>query len=192
VRLGPPVPLRAANGVWRHRNAGTTGRPRGGNGMTLEVTAVDHIYVAVCDLERSQAFYDPVMRLLGFRKGTTPIAGERHIHYFNPVTQYTLRPARRGSFGHDAYTPGLHHLCFRVATPGDVDAAARGLRDLGVEASSPALYPEYAPDYYATFFSDPDGIRLEVVAHRRMRSLIRDRWDELTEFEDPLGKAGLA
>jgi len=47
------------------------------------------------------------------------------------------------------------------------------------------------PDYYATFFSDADGLRLEIVAHRRMRSLVREHWGELTEFEDPLRKAGL-
>jgi hypothetical protein len=72
-----------------------------------------------------------------------------------------------------------------------VDEAARGLHALGVDASEPKTYPEYAADYYATFFSDPDGIRLEVVAHRRMRSLIVDRWDELTEFEDPITKASI-
>jgi glyoxylase I family protein len=159
-------------------------------GPTIEVTAVDHVYVAVRDFARSVAFYDAVMRLLGFRKGTTPIACEPHAHYFNRVTQYTIRPAR-GDGVHDAYRPGLHHLCFRVATRADVDAAAAGLRALGVAATPPALCPEYAPDYYATFFPDPDGIRLEVVAHRRMRTLIRDHWAELTEFEDPLRKAGL-
>ena len=26
----------------------------------------------------------------------------------------------------------------------------------------PKLYPQYAPDYYAVFFRDPDGIKLEV------------------------------
>ena len=157
----------------------------------IEVTAVDHIYIAVTDLTRSEAFYDAVMRLLGFRKGTTPIAGERHLHYFNPVTQYTIRPARTSPREHDPYSPGLHHICFRVESQAQVDDAAKGLRDLGVNATAPALYPEYAPDYYATFFSDPDGIRLEIVAHRRVRSLIRDHWAELTEFEDPLRKAGL-
>jgi hypothetical protein len=44
----------------------------------------------------------------------------------------------------------------------------------------------------ATFFTDPDGIRLEIVALRRGRILVRDRWAELTEFEDPMRKAGLA
>lgn len=158
--------------------------------MAIEVTGIDHVYVSVADLDRSERFYDGVMRLLGFRKGTKPIAGERHLHYFNPVTQYTIRPAKRGA-PHDPYTPGLHHLCFRVPTRDDVNAAAAGLRALGIDATEPALHPEYAPDYWATFFTDPDGLRLEIVAHRRLRSLIRDRWGDLVDFEDPLTKAGI-
>jgi catechol 2,3-dioxygenase-like lactoylglutathione lyase family enzyme len=157
-----------------------------------EVIAVDHVYVTVSDLARAERFYDVVMRLLDFRKGTTPIAGERHLHYFNRITQYTLRPARPGSPPHDPYRPGLHHVCFRVASRGDVEETARALRAAGIEASEPRLYPEYASDYYATFFADPDGIRLEVVALRHMRTLVQEHWSELTEFEDPVTKAGLA
>ena len=51
--------------------------------MSVEVVAFDHVYVAVRDLEISEAFYDPLMRCLGFRKGTMPIGGEPHLHYFN-------------------------------------------------------------------------------------------------------------
>lgn len=158
--------------------------------MNIQVSAVDHIYVAVRDLARSEAFYDGVMRLLGFKKGTSPIAGDRHVHYFNPATQYTIRPAKSAA-AHDPYRPGLHHLCFRVETPAEVDDAAAALAALGIDATPPALYPEYADDYYATFFTDPDGIRLEIVCLRRMRSLVREHWDELTEFENPMQKAGL-
>lgn len=158
--------------------------------MTITVTALDHIYIAVNDIDRAEAFYDGVMRLLDFRKGTKPIAGEKHVHYFNPVMQYTLRPAKT-SAPHDCYRAGLHHLCFRVGSNAEVDEAAKGLRALGVVASEPRFYPEYAADYYATFFRDPDGIRLEIVAERHLRRLTRDRWRELTEFEDPLQKAGL-
>jgi len=160
--------------------------------VPIEVTGIDHIYVAVADLRRSEEFYDPVMKLLDFRKGTTPIGGERHVHYFNRVTQYTIRQARVSTKGHDPYSPGLHHLCFRVAGRTEVDAAVAAFRDLGIDASSPRLYPEYADDYYATFFPDPDGIRLEIVAHRRMRTLIRDEWAKLVEFENPVSKAGLS
>lgn len=49
--------------------------------MTLEVTAVDHIYITVSDFDRAVAFYDRVMRLLGFRKGTMP-GDHRHQIYF--------------------------------------------------------------------------------------------------------------
>ena len=159
--------------------------------MGLQVSALDHVYVTVTDMVRSERFYDAVMRLLGFRKGTKAIAGERHLHYFNPVTQYTIRPAGPAAGRHDPYGPGLHHVCFQLPTRADVDAAAEALARLGVAATAPRYYPEYADDYYATFFTDPDGIRLELVADRRHRALVRDHWTELTEFEDPLAKAGL-
>ena len=159
--------------------------------MGVEVSAIDHVYVAVRDLPRSIAFWDPVMRLLGFRKGTLPIGGEAHVHYFNRVTQVSLRPARAGERAEPYRVGALHHLCLRVDSRDRVDEAWRGLRALGVDATEPALRPEYAEDYYATFFEDPDGIRLEIVALRKLRTLVRERWGELTEFEDPVRKAGL-
>src|SRR5215510_2860588 len=121
--------------------------------MKLEVIALDHIYVAVRDLAASEAFYDPVMRLLDFRKGTAPVAGDPHVHYYNRVLQYTIRPAR-ADVRHDPYTAGLHHVCFRVRSREQVDAAASRLRALGVPATEPTSFPEYDPDYYATFFED--------------------------------------
>ena len=157
----------------------------------IAVNGIDHIYITVSDIERAERFYDGVMRLLDFRKGIRPIAGEKHCHYFNQVMQYSIRPAQPSARGHDPYSPGLHHLCFRVGSNAEVEAAARGLEALGISATEPRYYPEYSDDYYATFFSDPDGIRLEIVAMRKMRRLISDNWDKLTEFEDTVAKAGL-
>lgn len=37
------------------------------------------------------------------------------------------------------------------------------IRKAGIDATPARLFPEYAPDYTATFFSDPDGIRVEVI-----------------------------
>ena len=34
---------------------------------------------------------------------------------------------------------------------------------------APRLWPQYHPEYYATFFLDPDGFRLEVAASRDSR-----------------------
>jgi catechol 2,3-dioxygenase-like lactoylglutathione lyase family enzyme len=151
----------------------------------MDVIAIDHIYLAVSDLDASEAFYDGVMRALGFYKGDRPIGGERHAHYFNRAMQLSIRPARSPR-AHDPYAPGLHHLCLQVATPADVDAAYASVHGLGVAATPPRTYPEYSTDYYATFFSDPDGIRLEIVARRRLRDEIVRDWDLLRSFVNPL------
>ncbi|HMJ15186.1 MAG TPA: VOC family protein [Polyangiaceae bacterium] len=157
--------------------------------MQLEVLGLDHVYVTVSDVVRSEQFYDPVMRALGFKKGTLAVDGEPHAHYFNRALQYSLRPARGGAAPVGAYAAGaLHHLCFRVADRAAVDEAHRVLHAFGVEASTPRPYPEYRADYYATFFADPDGIRLEVVCDTQARQLVRERWDELVDFVDPVRK----
>ena len=44
-------------------------------------------------------------------------------------------------------------------------------RDAGATVlHAPRLFPEYRADYYATFFLDPDGFRLEVATSRDARS----------------------
>lgn len=151
----------------------------------MEVLGLDHIYLTVSDMERAERFYDGVMRILGFRKGDKPIAGEPHAHYFNRALQLTIRPARSGA-AHDPYAPGLHHLCLQLPSRADVDAAASALRDRGIPATEPRLYPEYNPDYYATFFTDPDGIRLELVCRTPYRDDLVKHWDEFTTFLNPL------
>jgi glyoxylase I family protein len=159
--------------------------------MALEVLGIDHIYITVSDLARSSAFYDGVMRLLGFRKGTDPVGGQPHSHYFNRVLQYTLRPAKPDAVAHDPLVPGLHHVCFQVADMRAVNEAAQGLQALGIEVTEPRIYTEYGADYYAIYFKDPDGIELEIVSRTRIRNIIRDNWEKLEHFENPLSKAGL-
>lgn len=143
-----------------------------------EVIGIDHIYIAVSDLARSEAFYDRAMQALGFRKNKFAIAGEDHIQYFNRHFGYVLRPARTKT-RHDSYAPGLHHLCLRVESVEDLKSVAKDLRAAGIDASEPRQYPDYAPDYWATFFTDPDGLRLEVTNYRQERRERHDKWDQL-------------
>ena len=139
-----------------------------------EIIGIDHIYIAVSDLLRAERFYDRVfLETLGFRKNTFRLGEDSHIQYFNRQFGYVLRPSRRDN-AHDPYTPGLHHLCLRVESIADVVAVAQQLRAAGIEASEAKHYPEYAPDYWASFFTDPDGIRLEITNYRQER---RDRHD---------------
>ncbi len=153
----------------------------------MEITGLDHIYISVSDFSRSERFYDAVMAAFGFKKGDRPIAGEPHAHYFNRHLQYTIRPAVRGE-DCDAYSPGVHHICFQTPDRAGVDAAYRALSELGVSAVEPAEYPEYNDDYYATFFEDPDGLRLELVARSRYRDEIVDRWEDLVVFTNPIAE----
>lgn len=141
-----------------------------------EVTGIDHIYITVSDLQRSEPFYDRVfLETLGFRKNKFVLGGDPHVQYFNRYFGYVIRPSRT-SDRHDSYSPGLHHLCLRVETVADVVDVADQLRAAGVEASEAKLYSEYAPDYWATFFMDPDGIRLEVTNYRQERRDRHDHW----------------
>lgn len=138
-----------------------------------DIIGIDHIYITVSDMARAEQFYDTVMTILGFRKNTFSIRGEAHIQYFNRHFGYVIRPAR-SPVAHNPYAAGLHHLCFRVDTDADVQALAASLSRAGIEASTPRAFPEYAPDYFATFFQDPDGIRLEITNFRAER---RERYD---------------
>lgn len=65
----------------------------------------------------------------------------------------------------------------RAVDEAAVDRAARELREAGVEATEPRYYPEYVPDYYATFFQDPDGMRFEVMNCREIRRKVRYDWE---------------
>src|SRR6185369_8779832 len=143
--------------------------------MTVEVLGIDHVYLAVRDLEVSRRYYDVVMRILGFRSGRFEIGGEPHASYYNRHFGFVLRPARSAQ-PHDPYASGLHHFCFRVETADDVRAVADALRREGLEVTEPKLYPQYADDYLAAFFDDPDGIRLEVTNYRSERRERHDHW----------------
>lgn len=144
--------------------------------MSVEVIGIDHVYVTVRDLRRSEIFYDCVMGVLGFRKGWGKIGEEPHLHYYNRQFGYSLRLAGEGTPDHDPYAPGLHHFCFRVVDEAAVDRVARTLREAGVETTEPRYFPEYDPDYYATFFEDPDGVRLEVANFRERRRKLMHDW----------------
>jgi catechol 2,3-dioxygenase-like lactoylglutathione lyase family enzyme len=144
-----------------------------------EVTGIDHIYLSVSDLARAEAFYDLALgQVLGFRKNRFALNGEPHVQFYNRLFGFVIRPARQAT-PHEPYAPGLHHFCLRVDSAADVAQAAAQLQALGIAATPARLYPDYAPDYMATFFTDPDGVRLEITNYRQERRDRHDRWHEL-------------
>jgi glyoxylase I family protein len=146
--------------------------------MTTEVLGIDHVYIAVSALDVSERFYDSALcSVLGFRKSRFVLNGTQHVNYYNRQFGFVLRAARPGTGVHDPEAPGLHHFCLRVDGTRDVDAVARELSEHGIVGEAPRYYPEYAPDYYAVFFRDPDGVRLEVTNFRAERRERMERWD---------------
>ncbi len=138
------------------------------------LVGLGHVDLVCRDLGRSVAFYAAVFGPLGLEPPAL-VDGERgeSIHY--------LRfPGRgSGSLGlrqaladqpFELYAPGLHHLALAVETAGDVDAAHAAAAAAGATIlHAPRRWPQYHPEYYATFFLDPDGFRLEVAASRDAR-----------------------
>ena len=63
---------------------------------------------------------------------------------------------------HTYTTPGLHHFCFKVNSVDKVNKLYNILKDNTLIFDKPANYPQYTEKYFAVFFADPDGIKLEV------------------------------
>jgi catechol 2,3-dioxygenase-like lactoylglutathione lyase family enzyme len=49
--------------------------------MDIEVIGIDHVYISVSSLERSERYYDKIMPVLGFRKNRFTNEGDPHIQY---------------------------------------------------------------------------------------------------------------
>jgi catechol 2,3-dioxygenase-like lactoylglutathione lyase family enzyme len=127
-----------------------------------EVLSVDHVDLTVGDLERSTAFYAKVLGALGFRR----IAHESYVAWGNAHMNIGLRAcaADERPTGFDRRRIGFHHLALKARSRADVDRFHAFLVREGVTVlDPPAEYPQYGPGYYAVFFADPDGMKLELV-----------------------------
>ncbi len=129
---------------------------------------LDHIDLVVSDLDRSLAFYRGLLGPLGWTHEGEIVGerGERVVYLggeppHRPVA-VSLREAR-SPMPHDRYAVGIHHVAFGAPSPEAVDDRARWLADADVETESPPGHYDYTPGYYAVFFFDPDGLKLEVV-----------------------------
>jgi catechol 2,3-dioxygenase-like lactoylglutathione lyase family enzyme len=138
------------------------------------LVGVGHVDLVCSDLERSLAFYAAVFGELGLAD-TAQVRGERGetIHYLRFPQPGSGSIGLRQSLKEqpfELYAPGLHHLALAVERTADVDLAHEAAVAAGAEIlHAPRLWPVYHPDYYATFFLDPNDFRLEVAASRDAR-----------------------
>jgi glyoxylase I family protein len=148
------------------------------------VPLVDHVDLVVSSIERSLPFYRGLLGPLGW-VGVAKQEGERGetIHYlggpdFDGSLGLREAPERKDQ-AVDRYARGMHHIAFAAPSRKAVDEAAAWLREQGAEIEGGPGERHYLPGYYAVFFYDPDGIKLEVVHRPRpfslsfMRGLVR-------------------
>ena len=125
---------------------------------------VHHVDLVVSSIQRSLAFYRDLLGPLGWH-GIGEVEGERGetIWYLSGRgTAIGLREAQSGG-AVDRYALGLHHLAFEVPSRAVVDERAEWLRENGAEIESEPQEYAYMPGYYAVFFYDPDGLKLEIM-----------------------------
>jgi glyoxylase I family protein len=133
------------------------------------IRTVHHLDLVVTSLERSVPFYQ---ELLGWWD-SVEIKGERgeRVVYIGPpnirgseallgLRELQSQPE---SLPYDRYGLGVHHIAFTASSREEVDERAVWLAKQGSEIESAPKEYDYTPGYYALFFYDPDGIKLELV-----------------------------
>ena len=139
--------------------------------MTL-ATTVHHVDLVVGSLTRSLPFYQ---KLLGWTESGEIVGerGERVVYIWPPGRAQdwygSLGLREKESDAHpipyDRYAVGIHHLAFLAGSRGEVDERAEWLSARGAEIESGPKEYDYMPGYYAVFFYDPDGLKLEILHH---------------------------
>ena len=117
----------------------------------------DHIDLRVKNREAADEFYSQVLPAMGFTRdtgdtewGTFMVPGEGKREFFG--------------FTEDAnHTPNGTRISFWADTHEEVDRVAEVVRQAGGKVlEGPELCRDYTPDYYAFFWEDPDGNKLEI------------------------------
>jgi catechol 2,3-dioxygenase-like lactoylglutathione lyase family enzyme len=123
------------------------------------VVGIDHLSIRVSDYGKSKAFYSRLFTFLGFKvEAEYPdTMGWSNGHTLFWIGQADAKARQRKYRIGDV---GIHHYAFRLRSRKDVDELDAFLRDeLKATIVDPAA--EYYDDYYAVFFLDPDGLKLE-------------------------------
>ncbi|MEY2564439.1 MAG: hypothetical protein QOH88_2632 [Verrucomicrobiota bacterium] len=117
----------------------------------------DHIDLRVRNRKAAQQFYSKILPALGFRIdksgeewGLFEADGSKTVQFFG--------------FTEEAdHEPNGNRIAFWAESRAAVDQVAKVVRDAGAKnIEGPELCLEYSPGYYALFFEDPDGNKLEV------------------------------
>jgi glyoxylase I family protein len=128
-------------------------------------TGVDHFDLVVSSLDRSLPLYRELLAPLGYTDASAIVGerGERVVYLGGSgLVPFSLREAQTAG-GYDRYRVGVHHVAFEATSREAVDERLLWARAHGLEIENEPRAYDYRPGYYAGFFYDPDGIKLEIL-----------------------------
>ena len=127
----------------------------------MEINGIAHIILTVCDLTVSAPFYRAFLTKLGL---TLVVDRDDYLYYVGGRTGVGIRPAdpEHANARFVQQRCGLHHVCFRARSRGDVDSVHQFVTETALTVVHPPREEGWVPGYYSVLFEDPDGIRLEV------------------------------
>jgi predicted lactoylglutathione lyase len=118
----------------------------------------EHIDLRVTDLDRALPFYDQLLPQLGFHR--TPQAKAWKVYWGEG--RHPSKPYFAFTEKHD-HCPNDNRIAFWVRSREEVDRLGTLVKTAGGRnVSGPRDCPEYSSTYYAVFFEDPCGNRLEI------------------------------
>jgi catechol 2,3-dioxygenase-like lactoylglutathione lyase family enzyme len=123
------------------------------------VVGIDHLVLSVGDFDRSKEFYKKLLGFLGFKLKYeySEMAG-----WSNGKTLFWIAAADAQGKKHKYRKGdiGFHHYAFELSSRKDVDELGAFLEQNGMTiVDPPGEY--YDSNYYAVYFTDPDGMKLE-------------------------------
>jgi catechol 2,3-dioxygenase-like lactoylglutathione lyase family enzyme len=133
--------------------------------MMPRVTGIDHLVLSVGDFARSRDFYDEVLGFLGFKRKYDM---QDACGWSNRKTLFWIAAAdakgkkrkyRKGDIG-------FHHYAFELGSRKDVDDLGAFLVKHGMTVIDPPGEYNGDANYYAVFFIDPDGMKLEGMVYK--------------------------
>ena len=118
----------------------------------------DHIDLRVRDRATAQKFYSQLLPAIGF---TNDKSGEEWGQF--EADKPGVKNEFFGFTEDRQHSPDATRIAFWADTREEVDRIAEVARKAGARnIEGPELCREYSPNYYAVFFEDPDGNKLEV------------------------------
>ncbi len=126
-----------------------------------DINGIAHIQLSVTDMQRSRAFYAPLLGAMGM---VPVIDDDNYFYCVGGRTAVAIAPVAK-VFSSDAFNQqrvGLHHVCFSARNREDVDELYKLADAAGANIIRAPQEDGYAPGYYSTLFEDPDSIRIEI------------------------------